>query len=110
MAGVLGSIVNIAVFGGLAWWVSTEDNAVGYIAAVLFGIMAVLGAIIVFLMIVLDDKSADVRHGDRQAENNGKLDPATMAAAMIVANSDQFYDQDDSANDYVDDDTDIDID
>jgi uncharacterized membrane protein len=102
LVGVLGAAVNIAVFGGLSWWVSTEHNVVGYIAAGLFGIMAILGAILVFILIVFDDKTPPVKKTpDGKGKSDGRLDAGSMAAAMIVANADnQDYD---AGDDYSDD-------
>ena len=112
VAGLLAASANLAAFGGLAWWVSTENNVMGYIAAALFAIMAVLGAIIVFILIVFDDKTTTVQRHQKGAREEGKLDAGTVAAAMIVANSEQYYDQEDAAEDYAGDDyaDDIDID
>jgi len=104
VAGLAGAAANAAVFGGLSWWVSTENSVVGYIAAGLFGIMAVLGAIIVFVVIVVDDKTPAVKPVLKQKKSDDSLDPGTMAAAMLVANADQFHDED-AGDDYdVDDD------
>ena len=110
IAGILGSLINLAIFGGLAWWVSTEDTALGYIAAGLFGIMALLGAIIIFIMFVFEDKTPPVARKQQASASKGELDTATMAAAMIVSNADQFEDESDmdGGDDYSDDLSDLD--
>jgi len=102
LAGLLGAAVNVGIFGGLSWWVSTEGSVVGYIAAGLFGIMAVLGAIIIFVLIVFDDKTPPVKPVSKQNKSDDKLDAGTVAAAMLVGTSDQFHDSDgyDADDDY----------
>ena len=92
IAGLLAACTTLAAFGGLSWWVSTEGSTVGYIAAGLFGIMAVLGAILAYIAIVFEDKSPSVRSTSNKATSEGELDPGTVAAAMLIATSDQFHD------------------
>ena len=102
LAGLLGAAVNVGIFGGLSWWVSTENSTVGYIAAGLFGIMAVLGAVIVFVLIAFDDKTPPVKHAGKQKKSADKLDAGTVAADLLVGPSGQFHDSDgyDAGDDY----------
>jgi len=67
---------------------------VGYIATALFGIMAVLGAILVYIAIVFEDISPTAGPTGNKTTSQEELDPGTMAAAMLVATSDQFHDDD----------------
>lgn len=99
----------LAAFGGLSWWVSTEGNAAGYIAAGFFSIMAVLGAIIVYIMIVFEDQTSPVKSVSSSDRSNGEVDPVTIVAAMLVGTSDQFHEETtyDIDDDYPDDLSDI---
>ena len=108
--GLVAATATLAAFGGLSWWVSTEGSVVGYIAAALFGIMAVLGAIIVYILIVFDDKTPSVRVDAGKNGSDGDLDPGMVAAAMLVGTSEQFHDNEsvDASDDYSDDMADFD--
>gem|GEM_PF-6253263 len=108
--GLVAATATLAVFGGLSWWVSTEGSTVGYIAAALFGIMAVLGAIIVYIMIVFEDKTPSVKVDKGKSGSEGELDAGTVAAAMLVGTSNQFHDDEsvDASDDYSDDMADFD--
>ena len=104
LLGLVVGALAAAVFGWLSWYVVDEGSFVGTIAAGLFGIMAVLGAILGFLWVVVDDTTdtpvvLPSRKGKRQPDT---VNPVHMGAAMLVATSDNFIDGDDADVDFDD--------
>lgn len=97
IAAIIAAAITLALFAALSWWVSTEDSTLGYVAAVLFGIMALLGAPIVYIMIAIEDKTPPpIKDRSKSADT---IDAGTMAAAMLVGSSEQLQADDNEVAD-----------
>ncbi|MBT3359621.1 MAG: hypothetical protein HN403_08345 [Rhodospirillales bacterium] len=99
LLGLIAGAAFAALFGWLSWYVVDEGSVVGYIAAGLFGIMAVFGAALGFIWFAVEgepDQPVVLPRRGKGAKD--KVDPVLMGVAMLNATSDNFMDTDDVAD------------
>ncbi len=87
----MAGVVTMAVFGGLAYWVSIDGDGMAYLAAFFFAIMALLGGPVVFVWFAIPDKEDGVT-STPNTKGSKNLDPTTAATSVMIGMSDTIAD------------------
>ena len=94
LLGLIAGSTFAALFGWFSWYVVDEGSFVGYIAAGLFAIMAVFGAVLGFIWFAVEGEPTEPVHLPRRGKGEDKADPVVMGVAMLNATSDNFMEPD----------------
>ncbi len=101
LLGIIAAFIVLGLFGGLAWYVSSEGSAMGYVATGIFILMGLTGAFVAFAWIAMEDKShrqvqfvSDTKKlaGKSRKKSKDEIDPVMMGIAVSMGMDDHTDD------------------